>query len=153
MFKKIFLKAKVTVFCLIVILLVCGYNHAGQSSGDTKTAIWSGQLKGMAEGKLILNTCAVAASKNEFSVESRVTMKLKQINSGSGQVSLKGILKGRLKDGLLKAKISGHAYDDDGAYSAKGDFVGTLSETQGFGMYNIYCEGTYYKGGWTLNKK
>jgi hypothetical protein len=143
----------IPMVCLIILCSFIGTASSQQASTNAYTEVWAGELTGMVEGTMTLNALAIDETKNELTMESKIKMKINRHTAGFGKVSLKGTLKGRIKDGLLQAIISGYAHDEDGRYRAKGPLIGTLSETQGFGTYSIFCNGMYYKGEWTLEKQ
>lgn len=143
---------KISSACLMVLYLFIGNASSDQRLSNAPTQIWAGEVTGMAYGKLVLNAWEVEGTENEFTVKSRVKVKLKN-TGGFGSGDLMGTIKGKIKDGLLQAKFSGTAYVSDGSSQVFGNVIGTLSGTQGFGTYNLTSRVGQYKGKWTIEKQ
>ncbi len=135
--------------CLFSLLTGCV--ASGPPSGIEKD-LWTGEITGMAKGKISISSWQSGESKNELTLEGQLLIDIESAWGGQGEGKLIGDLKGRIKDGLMEAKISGAV---EGA-SFLGEFIGTMSETQGFGSWTIdvFDEAAgRYVGDWTLQKQ
>lgn len=113
---------------------------------------WTGEMTGMATAKLRLESWQVSKAGSETIIQGSVRIDVDSARGGVQDVTLKGRLTGRIKDGLMEAKFSGTA---EGTFCV-GNFIGTMSETQGFGTWKIDAfdeEGYRFTGEWTLGKQ
>ena len=113
-------------------------------------SIWKGEITGMAKGGMELTIADSGSGEDEQVVKGDLVLDVESAAGYSGEV--KGKLKGKIKSGLLKAKFTGWAQET----SCYGDFVGTLSETQGFGTWKIDAHDESagrFTGEWTLEKQ
>ena len=139
-------------FCLIGLFLFTVNVMGTQPVKNTPMQTWKGEITGMVIGEWTANILKVKNSQSELTVESRVKMALKNV-AGYGGASLKGRIKGKIKDGLFQADFSGSASHSEGQSMVSGSFIGTLSETQGFGSYRLNGDGEQFNGEWTLQKQ
>ncbi|MCG8688373.1 MAG: hypothetical protein MI892_26110, partial [Desulfobacterales bacterium] len=123
-----------------------------EPSSNIAKDIWTGEMTGMAKAKLHLESFQTSGSDSDTLIQGRIKMNIESAQGVGGNITLLGELTGRIKDGLMKAKISG---DAKGA-KCTGDFIGTMSETQGFGTWEITAieEVVHlFEGEWHLVKK
>ena len=79
-------------------------------------------------------------------------MNLARTAGGYGSVTVTGRMKGKVKNGIMKAKIFGDAQVEDTFYRISGEMIGTISKTQAFGTWSLsHIEGTH-SGKWTAKK-
>ena len=122
-------------------------------TGDKIT--WVGEMTGMATGKLELIAWRAHGQGDVQSISSTFDLEFGSSAGAFGHGNFRGRLTGRIKDGVLEATISGHVESQDGADTARGKFVGTVSETQGFGTWEVLAaiEMMYFSGEWFIEKK
>ena len=92
-------------------------------------------------------------AKDDFhSVTDPFVMNLGTTAGGYGSVTVTGRMKGKAKNGIMKAKIYGEAQVEDTFYQISGEMIGTISKTQAFGTWRIrHVEGSH-SGKWTVEK-
>ena len=130
------------IFLTLLVLLPGGCVTTDPNSGEGSVptgdqTVWLGEITGGAVGDLELLTWRVAESDSELQLRSKIKLKLQRIGHTAEHGTLRGELRGRIKDGLMEARLNGTAEtsETDGAVSVSGVFIGTVSETQGFGTW------------------
>jgi hypothetical protein len=138
------------LFTLIVLLSILGCAST-QLVPDADTEKWIGKISGMAKGDLELFIKQTQGQGDFHSVTGPFVMYLKT-TGGYGSGKVKGNVKGIVKNGIMKAKISGHAQVEDGSSHISGTMIGTISKTQAFGTWSLgHIEG-FLSGKWTAEK-
>ena len=153
MYKIIF-----SIIALFILFASCIATEKQNTTFDKKE-IWSGKMAGHLEGSL---RCYFSQNTNQKSIQDisgKIEWKgqLTVIENHDGV--LECFLKGHIKDGVLRAHISGIArslitFEE---VNVAGMFNGTLSENQGFGVWNMHLtRGDWQRrvaGEWFLNKE
>ena len=142
------------LFLLIIIVLIFGC-AATEPTPNVAKEMWVGEMSGMVTGTLNLMSWQTHGEGDVHSVTSMLDLEFDSTTGGYGNGTLTGRLTGRIKDGVLDATISGHAESQDGSAMVRGKFVGTVSETQGFGTWKIFAsqENIHFSGEWSIEKK
>ena len=136
---------------LIVILSVIGCAST-QFVPDADSEKWIGKISGMAKGDLELFIKQTQGQDDLYSVAGLFVMNLETTAGGYGSVIARGRIKGKIKNGTMKAKIFGDAQVEDTFYQISGEMIGTISKTQAFGTWKIrHIEGLH-SGKWTAEK-
>ena len=134
---------------IILISLVLCYSTTSWS--DSSKNLWKGEMTGMAECKLELDITEIDESNGLQKVEGKLVIDVISAVGSGGGLRLNCMLKGRVKAGLMEAGFSTYVQET----IVKGKFIGTMSETRGFGTWtvDVYDEdGGRYAGEWTLEK-
>ncbi len=152
MFRLILISRRVfLLFTLIVVLSILGCAST-QFVPDADTEKWIGKISGMAKGDLELFIKQTQGQGDFHSVTGPFVMNLGTTAGGYGSVTVRGRMKGKVKNGIMKAKIFGDAQVEDTFYQISGEMIGTISKTQAFGTWKIrHIEGTH-SGKWTVEK-
>lgn len=138
------------LIALIVVISILGCAST-QLVPDADTEKWLGKISGMAEGDLELFIKQTQGQMDFYAVTGPFVMNLKT-TGGYGSGTVTGHMKGKVKDGIMKAKISGHAQVEDGSSHISGKMIGTISKTQAFGTWSMgHLEGLL-SGKWTAEK-
>lgn len=136
---------------LIVVLSIFGCAST-QLVPDADTDKWIGEISGMAEGDLELFIKQTQGQGDFYSVTGSCAISLETTAGGYGSGTVTGQMKGKIKNGIMKAKIYGHAQVEDGSSQISGKIIGTISKTQAFGTWSIgHIEGSH-SGKWTAEK-
>ena len=152
MFRFILILRRVfLLFTLIVVLTILGCAST-QLVPDADTDKWIGKISGMAEGDLELFIKQTQDQGGFYPVKGPFVMNLSRTAGGYGNVTVRGRMKGKVKKGIMEAKIFGDAQVEDTFYRISGEMRGTISKTQAFGTWKIrHIEGTH-SGKWTAEK-
>lgn len=152
MFRLILISRRVfLLFTLIVVLSILGCAST-QFVPDADTEKWIGKISGMAKGDLELFIKQTQGQDDLYSVAGLFVMNLETTAGGYGSVIARGRIKGKIKNGTMKAKIFGDAQVEDTFYQISGEMIGTISKTQAFGTWKIrHIEGLH-SGKWTAEK-
>jgi hypothetical protein len=141
---------------LIIVVVLCalfwGCVATKESSSGVPKDTWTGEMTGMATAKLRLESWQADKAGSDTIIQGSVRIDFDSARGGVVDVTLRGRLTGRIKDGIMEAKFSGNA---EGT-TCMGDFIGTMSETQGFGTWKIDGmdeEMLRFSGEWTLAKQ
>ena len=135
---------------LFVVISILGCAST-QLVPDADTEKWIGKISGMADGNLELFINQTHGQGEFYSVTGHFAMNLKTTGGyGSGRVT--GHMKGKVKDGIMKTKISGYAQAEDGSSHISGEMIGTISKTQAFGTWSIGHIKGLLSGKWTAEK-
>ena len=141
---------------LIIVVVLCALFWGCVATKEPSPGIpkdtWTGEMTGMATAKLRLESWQADKAGNVTFIQGSVRIDVESGSGGVEEVTLRGRLTGRNKDGLMEAKFSGTA---EGT-SCVGEFIGTMSETQGFGTWKIDAfdeEALRLTGEWTLGKQ
>jgi hypothetical protein len=151
MVTKLLNTLKVFLFFLSVFSLLAGCVSSQPPSG-TKKSIWLGEITGMATGKMEITSWTAGENTNDQIIQGQLFLFVENAQGGHGDIKLKSSIKGRIKNGLMKVKISGYV---EGA-TFMGDFRGTMSDSKGSGTWivDVPDEGAgQYTGKWTLKKQ
>lgn len=142
------------LWILLGIMLLAGCVTTETAPEGAKT-LWVGEMTGMGEGEMKLNSWEVTGEGDVQEVNSQVLVKITSTAGGYGGGTLTGRLTGRIKDGLLEATFVGFARVSDGNASVHGRFIGTVSETQGFGTWDMTAsgEGGRFTGEWSVQRQ
>jgi len=123
---------------LIIVLSILGCAST-QFVPDADTEKWIGKISGMAKGDF-------------YPVKGPFVMDLEKTAGGYGSVTVRGHMKGKVNNGIMKAKIFGDAQVEDTFYQISGEMIGTISKTQALGTWSVrHIEGTH-SGKWTAEK-
>jgi hypothetical protein len=115
-----------------------------QRSGLAKLAV-------MAKGDLELLFKQTQGQSDFYSVSGSFVMNLEK-TGGYGGGTATGQVKGKVKNGIMKAKISGVAQVEDGSAHISGEIIGTISKTKAFGTWRMgHIDGSH-SGKWTVEK-
>lgn len=110
---------------------------AAETIPDSPRRNWQGTVSNMLKGEMQLVSWEESGSENIQKATGTIKAVLSH-SSGFGGGAFSGQLEGRIKDGLFEADFFGRAEVQDGVARFRGKFVGTFSETQGFGSYDLY---------------
>ncbi len=92
-------------------------------------------------------------AKDDFhSVTGPFVMNLGSTAGGYGSVTVTGRMKGKVKNGIMKAKIYGEAQVEDTFYRISGELIGTICKTQASGTWKIRHVEGLHSGKWTAEK-
>ena len=149
-------RSSVVLNSLVIVVVLCtlfwGCAATKAPPSGIPKDIWTGEMTGMATAKLLLESWQAGKAGSETIIQGSVRIDVDSAWGGVEDVTLKGRLTGRIKNGLMEAKFSGTA---EGT-SCVGNLIGTMSETQGFGTWKIdaFDEEAYrFTGEWTLEKQ
>jgi len=143
------LKSLLLFLCAFALLTGC---VSPKPPPGVRKDLWVGELTGMIRGPIRISSWQSGENKNIQITEGRFTMHVDSAWGGFSDISVQGDVRGRIKDGLMEAKISGSA--DDSFFS--GVLIGTVSEIQGFGTWRLDVpeeDAGTYTGEWTLQKQ
>jgi len=141
------------VFLLIMLMVALSVPGcvSNQLVADADTEKWIGKISGMAEGDLELYIKKTKGQSDFYSVTGPFAMNL-ATTGGYGNASAKGKVNGNIKNGSIKAKLSGHAQAEDGTSHISGKMIGSISETQAVGTWELgHIEG-FLSGKWAAEK-
>jgi hypothetical protein len=124
----------------------------GSSKKTTPAQIWTGEMTGMFVGTMKLKVWQDENKKGEMIIQSKVKVKLESTR-GHGSGYAQGTINGKIKDGLLKAMFNGTAHVAQGSRPFRGKMIGTLSDSQGLGTYDLNTSVGQYTGEWTMEKQ
>ncbi len=150
---RLILTSKRTFLLIMLILVLSILGCAStQFVPDADTEKWIGKISGMAEGDLELFIKQTQGQDGFYPVKGPFVMNLARTAGGYGSVTVTGRMKGKVKNGIMKAKIFGDAQVEDTFYQISGEMIGTISKTQAFGTWSLrHIEGTH-SGKWTAEK-
>lgn len=135
---------------LMVILSILGC-ASNQFVPDANTEKWIGKISGMAGGDLELYIKQTQGQGDFYSLAGPLVLKL-ETTGGYGSGTIKGHVKGKVKNGIIEAKISGQAQVEDGSSHISGKMIGSISKTQAVGTWKLgHLEGLL-SGKWTAEK-
>jgi hypothetical protein len=135
---------------LIAVLSILGCAST-QFVPDADTEKWIGKISGMAKGDLELFFKQTQDQSDFYSVSGSFVMNL-ETTGGYGSGTATGQVKGKVKNGIMKAKISGVAHVEDGSSHIFGEIIGTISKTKAFGTWRMgHIDGSH-SGKWTVEK-
>ena len=140
------------VISVVLCTLFWGCVTTQESSSGVPKNTWTGEMTGMATAKLVLESWQDDKSGSETVIKGSIRIEVDSARGGVQDMTVRGRLKGRIKDGLMEAQFSGTA---EGT-TCIGDFIGTMSETQGFGTWKIDAmdeEALRFTGDWTLERQ
>lgn len=141
---------KVLLFFLWFFALLTGC-IASKPPPGVKTDIWVGKITGMAEGELRITFWNAGKNNNDQIIQGQLILNVERAY-GQEKTCLKSSIKGQIKDGRMKARISG---DVEGA-TFIGEFIGIMSESHGSGTWTIDVQDEAagrFTGEWTLQKQ
>jgi len=152
MFKLIFTSRRFfLLFTLIVVLSILGCAST-QFVPDADTEKWIGKISGMAKGDLEFFIKQTQGQGDFHSVTGPFVMNLGSTAGGYGGATVTGLMKGKVKNGIMKTKFFGEAEVEDTFYRISGEMIGTISKTQASGTWRIrHVEGSH-SGKWTAEK-
>lgn len=151
----IYLKPVAVVLIPLIFLLPssCATTPAEQAA-DWEP--WAGELTGMVDADLKLFFARVAEAENVHMVKGSFEGDIGRVAGGYGSGTMKGVIKGKVKDGIFNVRMRGRATVTEGSAAVTGKLVGTLSKTQAFGTWKIEAqdsEDTYhFSGEWSAQK-
>jgi hypothetical protein len=139
----------IALIMVLSILLGCA---STQLVPDANTEKWVGKISGMARGDLKLFIKQIQGQSDLYLAKSPFVMNLDATAGGYGKVEVTGHMKGKVKNGIIKAKIFGNAQVGDSFYQISGEMIGTISKTQAFGTWKIRHIKGLHSGKWTAKK-
>jgi len=152
MFRLVLTSKRAFLFIMLIVLLFILGCASTQFVPDADTEKWIGKISGMAKGDLELFIKQTQGQDDLYSVAGLFVMNLETTAGGYGSVIARGRIKGKIKNGTMKAKIFGDAQVEDTFYQISGEMIGTISKTQAFGTWKIrHIEGLH-SGKWTAEK-
>ena len=117
---------------------------------------WEGKLTGMVEADLTMQFSRLAQEEGAYMVKGTFAGDIENVAGGYGSGTMSGDIRGKVKDGIFNVRIRGHARVRAGSASVDGKLLGTLSQTQAFGTWNLEArdsEATYrFSGDWKADK-
>ena len=117
---------------------------------------WAGRLTGMVEADLTMYFSRLEQEEGAFLVEGSFSGDIEDVSGGYGSGTMSGDIRGQVKDGIFNVRIRGHARVRAGSAAVDGKLLGTLSQTQAFGTWNLEArdsEETYrFAGEWNADK-
>jgi hypothetical protein len=141
----------IITFSILASLLVLGCASTQVEPGAV-AEMWEGKVTGMIDGDIKFSIARIAGENNAFSVKGNMVMKARRIAGGYGEGEIRCIIKGKIKNEVMNARINGTAVVSEGSSSVSGNLVGTMSKTQAFGTWNLsHVEGVH-SGEWTAEK-
>lgn len=152
MLKFIFASKHFVLFImLIVVFLIFGCGST-QMVPDADSVTWVGKITGMADGDLKLFIKQTEGQGDFHSITGRFVINLESTAGGHGSGTVTGRIKGRVKNGIMKAKMVGHAQVEDGSSHIFGEMAGTISKTQALGTWKVEHREGSHSGKWTAEK-
>ena len=152
MFRLILTSKRAFLLIMLILVLSILGCAATQFVPDADTEKWIGKISGMAKGDLELFIKQTQGQGDFYSVKGPFVMDLEKTAGGYGSVTVRGHMKGKVNNGIMKAKIFGDAQVEDTFYQISGEMIGTISKTQAFGTWSLrHIEGTH-SGKWTAEK-
>lgn len=136
---------------LIVTLSILGCASTQLVPG-ADTEKWIGKISGMAEGDLEFFIKQTQGQGDFYSFTGPFVMNLKTTAGGYGSGTVTGHIKGKVNNGIMKARIFGHAQVEDGSSQISGKMIGTISKTQAFGTWRMEHREGSHSGKWTAEK-
>ncbi len=117
---------------------------------------WSGKLSGMVDANLTMYFSRLEQEEGAFLVEGSFAGDIQDVAGGYGSGTMTGDIRGQVKDGIFNVRLRGHARVRAGSAAVEGKLLGTLSQTQAFGSWNLEArdsEETYrFSGEWKAGK-
>jgi hypothetical protein len=142
----------VITFSILAFLLLLGCAST-QIEPGTVAEMWEGKVTGMIDGDIKFSIARIAEENNVFSLKGNMVMKAQEIAGGYGEGRISCSIKGKIKNGVMNARLFGRAKVSEGTADVSGDLVGTISRTQGFGTWTLsHVEGVH-SGKWTAEKR
>ncbi len=128
---------------------------ATQLSTDQPHETWVGEMTGMVTGKLRLSAWRTDEKQDIQTVESKLNLIIESTAGGYGGGTMRGRLKGTIKDNRIEATIFGHAAVTDGYADVRGKLTGSISEGKGFGTWQITARthSLYFNGEWAIARQ
>jgi len=140
-------------FIVLFFLFLAGCVSIEKSSQTSD--VWTGNITGMAEGKIKLFVLDVKDGTGVKKVESKIFVTI--TNADNEDIGdMVGTLSGKIENNILNADITGHAYVLRAKGRINGGFTGEMSETRGSGEWTIIVSAKgnpKFTGKWTLEKK
>lgn len=117
---------------------------------------WAGELNGMVDADLELFFARYDEAQNVYLVKGNFEGEIEKIAGRYGSGTMKGIINGKVKDGIINIRLRGWVTVSDCIATAEGKMNGVLSKTQASGTWKIEAsdnEDTYnFLGDWNARK-
>ncbi len=153
---------KTTFFLKLVILFILPFTlfflsgcASTQVEQGTDREPWAGKFTGMIEADIKMFFSRSEKEEEVYFVKGSFSADIKEVSGGFGSGTMNGTIKGKVKDGILNARIFGNAIVEEGSASISGKMIGTLSKTQAFGSWNITAQADApypFSGEWSAEK-
>lgn len=155
---------KTTLFLKLVIVLILPLTFFSISGCATVPAEqgtdqepWVGKLTGEIDADLKMFFLRLEEEQDIYVVQGTFKGNIERAAGGHGSGTMRGVIKGKVKDGIFNVGIRGRANVSAGSATIDGKMIGTLSKTQAFGTWHIIArdiEGTLYdfSGEWSAEK-
>lgn len=113
---------------------------------------WTGEFTGMIDADLEMSVARFEAGRDTFMVKGTFEGEIGRVAGGFGNGTMRGAIKGEVKDGVFNVGINGRATVTEGSARITGRMKGTLSNRKASGTWVIDAhssEGTYtFSGAW-----
>ncbi|MGD8667296.1 MAG: hypothetical protein PVG59_19340 [Desulfobacterales bacterium] len=141
---------------LIIIVFTWAFFQACRSDSlsnnrDSDTEIWEIELSGNTEGKLQMRLEKKKIGTAKYSISGRLYGTINDYRWGIGEADYK--LSGTIENQSIKASFSGLSDMAEGPSGSNGNFSGTLSDSQGSGIWKIIIHARGRSDGTFIMKK
>lgn len=141
----------IITFSILASLFVLGCAST-QVDPAAVAEIWEGKTTGMIDGNIKFSIARIAGENNAFSVKGNMVINAQQISGGYGEGEIRCVIKGKIINEVMNARIRGRAVVSEGSSDVNGSLIGTMSKTQAFGTWTLsHVEGVH-SGEWTAEK-
>lgn len=126
-----------------------------QIDKSSDAEIWGGVATGMVDSTFEMSITRSEDEEDTFYVNGPLSWDIKKTAGGYGSGRMNGTLKGKIKDGILNAKIFGYVTVEGGSATVSGKMVGTFSNTRANGTWNFTARSVQlypFSGEWSAEK-
>jgi hypothetical protein len=138
---------------LLLLLTACASAPAEQ---DLDWESWEGEFTGMVVADLKLKIARVTQTQDGDLVDGVFEGRIEKVSGGYGSGTMNGAITGRIKAGVLEARLNGVGHVTEGSDRFLGQMQGTFSGTQGSGTWHIQTRSSEglppFSGAWRVEK-
>lgn len=141
------------IACVVFIILLSFHGCASTPPSVTKDAeveFWQLELSGQTQGNLEMTLQRAETQKGVYSISGKIVGEIKDHLGGEGKGDYK--IKGSVKDGVLKANLTGHSRVTEGLSAITGNIQGKLFNMEGSGTWNMNHALGSSSGSYTIKK-
>lgn len=130
---------------------------AAPNGRETQGEPWTGELTGMIDADLEMFISRFEEGGDAYLVKGTFEGDIGRVAGGYGSGTMRGAIKGEVRDGRFNVGINGRATVTEGSARITGQMKGTLSNPEASGTWTIDAhssEGTYsFSGAWRAQKR
>ena len=149
-------KQALAVMLVFLSILLSSCATAPEGNGAPREH-WGGQLNGMIEAELAFFLTPAAEGQADRAVNGNFAGNIVSVAGGHGSGTMNGSIKGRVENGVFKARLSGFAKVSAGSATIIGQMTGRSTDAHALGDWTLDArssEGVYrFSGQWRAARR